>query len=383
MNAHCTCRIGALLQIELIFSLCSNQQEPGVCSAAHDETAVCVDTHSTDSSAVLGHIISPHAASIEFQPEMDDKAFLDMMRTLSRSKPYGSTASLDKLASNSRIPPNKPAMSAASTAGSVLDQPTAAAGLQQQGDEGRCSRQNSRFGAASNSSSLRANSWLSGHRLSSFFGTLSNGSFWTRRHDHYQTKARQQQQVDQQLHQVSNGSEGHVDTHDKSWSGAVGSFAERGCVNAHRVDGTPFISGSKLSTTQHSGLHDDLPVQEPAGAQGTTGTALQEAVEQQPTSKPGLPHSKSVHFADDGMDLHMSGDIRRSHSSQGSHDNTIYKLQAPPTSAAQLAPMIAAAKTALASARFEPNWLRPQEFGDFDADGWATLLEDAELLLVR
>jgi hypothetical protein len=57
--------------------------------------------------------------------------------------------------------------------------------------------------------------------------------------------------------------------------------------------------------------------------------------------------------------------------------------QAAPVTAAQLGLLVGRAKAVLPAARLEPQWLRPKGFVEFDADAWAGLLEDAELLLVR
>ncbi|KAF6265205.1 hypothetical protein COO60DRAFT_1623901 [Scenedesmus sp. NREL 46B-D3] len=57
--------------------------------------------------------------------------------------------------------------------------------------------------------------------------------------------------------------------------------------------------------------------------------------------------------------------------------------QAPPVTAAQLGLLVGRAKAILPAARLEPHWLRPEGLVQFDADAWAGLLEDAELLLVR
>jgi hypothetical protein len=56
---------------------------------------------------------------------------------------------------------------------------------------------------------------------------------------------------------------------------------------------------------------------------------------------------------------------------------------AAPVTAAQLGLLVGRAKAILPAARLEPQWLRPRGFVEFDADAWAGLLEDAELLLVR
>jgi hypothetical protein len=57
--------------------------------------------------------------------------------------------------------------------------------------------------------------------------------------------------------------------------------------------------------------------------------------------------------------------------------------QAAPVTAAQLGLLVGRAKAMLPAARLEPQWLRPKGFVAFNADAWAGLLEDAELLLVR
>jgi hypothetical protein len=58
-------------------------------------------------------------------------------------------------------------------------------------------------------------------------------------------------------------------------------------------------------------------------------------------------------------------------------------LLPPPTTSAQLQPLIGRAKAVLASARLEPWWLRPKGCQHFDADACMKLLDDIELLLVR
>lgn len=58
-------------------------------------------------------------------------------------------------------------------------------------------------------------------------------------------------------------------------------------------------------------------------------------------------------------------------------------LMQPPTTSAQLQPLVGRAKAALASARLEPWWLRPKALQHFDADACMKLLDDVELLLVR
>ena len=54
-----------------------------------------------------------------------------------------------------------------------------------------------------------------------------------------------------------------------------------------------------------------------------------------------------------------------------------------PTTSAQLQPLIGRAKAVLASARLEPWWLRPKSHQHLDADACMKLLDDCELLLVR
>lgn len=58
-------------------------------------------------------------------------------------------------------------------------------------------------------------------------------------------------------------------------------------------------------------------------------------------------------------------------------------LLPPPTTSAQLQPLIGRAKVALASARLEPWWLRPKSLQHFDPDACMKLLDACELLLVR
>jgi hypothetical protein len=58
-------------------------------------------------------------------------------------------------------------------------------------------------------------------------------------------------------------------------------------------------------------------------------------------------------------------------------------LLPPPITSAQLQPLIGRAKAVLASARVEPWWLRPKGCQHFDAYACMKLLDDIELLLVR
>lgn len=55
----------------------------------------------------------------------------------------------------------------------------------------------------------------------------------------------------------------------------------------------------------------------------------------------------------------------------------------PPTTSAELQPLIGRAKAALASARLEPWWLRPKGMQQLNVEACMQLLDDTELLLVR
>jgi len=55
----------------------------------------------------------------------------------------------------------------------------------------------------------------------------------------------------------------------------------------------------------------------------------------------------------------------------------------PPTTSAELQPLIGRAKAALASARLEPRWLRPKGMHQLNVEACMQLLDDTELLLVR
>lgn len=59
------------------------------------------------------------------------------------------------------------------------------------------------------------------------------------------------------------------------------------------------------------------------------------------------------------------------------------QLLQPPTTSAQLQPLVGRAKAALASARLEPRWLRPKGSRQFNTEACMKLLDDVELLLVR
>jgi hypothetical protein len=281
------------------------------------------------------------AASLVFVAEMDDQAFLASMRTLSRSRPYGSSPSLQKLSSlqqqqqqqqlgkqQSSYP--KSAASVVSSTGSLLADAAAAGesatykraattgSLGQQGSRGvawadagapldakhdslgpSADRQLSRLRPVS------SNSFLQGLAFRSF------GSMWGGGSASQQPPQQPQPQL-QQHHKRSRSSGGLKSS--ISWADLAG------------AEPASSAAGGAAGSGNHS------PAQ-----------ALQQEQQQQPA---------------------------------------VWD-QAAPVTAAQLGLLVGRAKAILPAARLEPQWLRPKGFVQFDADAWAGLLEDAELLLVR
>lgn len=301
---------------------------------------------------------------------MDDKAFLEMMRTLSRSKPYGSTASLDKLAQNNsskslqqqqqqQAPPAGTAFSAASSAGSVLGHssftkaggtPKHISGHPLAGPKlssGNWARHLSNARIVDPASAQDADhieelgGRLGSHRLLSYLRSFSVGSFWLWSPQRRQGDKQQQQQQNQPMTGHKALAESPIADHEVTPPAAHQSNNSLG----HHVHFAPSAAGS-------DGAHDHDPF----------------------SSQPDL------------TDPSHRPNMSRSHPSisvSGIDSNNTPRQQTPPATAAQLGPIIAAGKVALASARFEPSWLRPCGYAAFDVDAWATLLEDAELLLVR
>lgn len=99
---------------------------------------------------------------------------------------------------------------------------------------------------------------------------------------------------------------------------------------------------------------------------------------------PAAVKQASPHHQQDPKQQPPAGDTQQLHDIEvDARIASVLPLLPPPTSSAQLQPLIGRAKAVLASARIEPWWLRPKGSQHFDADACMKLLDDIELLLVR
>lgn len=334
------------------------------------------------------------AASLEFQSEGDDPTFLRVTRALSRSKPYGSTASLSKLDSKQQQQPTaNVALSTVSTAGSMLGRvpasPSAAVAAaaangvhwpdsrQQLHATSSLAQQKGKIAddaasAAGSDSSSEPAGRVASRRLSSFLQRLGSGSFWIR------PKPRQQETLFQPRLPPDKKQQQQQHIHSQ-------------------VEQRQELDGGVFANAQLSRPHTTV-----CDLAGSSENLAAAAADSHPSSQPVhvhfAPTSPLTMVEDSAEQLVCNGaaEAAARKDYRVGQDEPAYactdgdggsssadKQQAPLTTAAQLGPIIAAAKVALKSARFEPSWLRPRGFVGFDCDAWAKLLEDAELLLVR
>jgi hypothetical protein len=287
------------------------------------------------------------AASLVFVAEMDDQAFLASMRTLSRSRPYGSSPSLQKLSSQQQQQQQqlakqqnsypRSAASVVSSTGSLLAD-AAAADTPAAGDRD--------YRRAATTGALGRQMPPAGMHVA-FADDSSDAS--TEELHNRNSMSQLSGRVHSSLRPASSSSLlrfGLIASRSiGSFWGGLGSASQQ---QPKRSNSSSAALKPSISWADLAGQPAGNPASDAAGnASKSPAAAASEQQQQQQQQQPAVWD------------------------------------QAAPVTAAQLGLLVGRAKAILPAARLEPQWLRPRGFVAFDADAWAALLEDAELLLVR
>jgi hypothetical protein len=261
---------------------------------------------------------------------MDDQAFLASMRTLSRSRPYGSSPSLQKL--------------------STLQQ-------QQQLGKQQGSYPKSAASVVSSTGSLLADA-------------AAENAAATAAGDKAAYKRA-----------ATTGSLGQHGSRGVAWADdSLGPSDDRQLSRLRPASSNSFLQGWALRSfgSMWGGHSASQPQLQQQHRRNRSSGALKGSI-----SWADLAGGQQA--GNDATDVANSGDYSQAPGSQHGQQQQQPAVwdQAAPVTAAQLGLLVGRAKAILPAARLEPQWLRPRGFVEFDADAWAGLLEDAELLLVR